>query len=227
MNNIQDYTNIGSQVSAQEELLRKTYNLLALSFLPAAAGAFISMAFNPLAMIGNPWLMIAIVFGFFYGMCFAIQKNRYSNTGVALLMVFTFGMGILLGPLLQYTTLFANGEKLVAIAAIMTAGIFFTMSTLARKLNFNNNALGRFLSIGVILTMIAVVANLFLNLPVLSLTIAAVFVFISSLLIMWQVRAVLEGGEDSYISAALTIFISIYNLFTSLLRLLIAFAGER
>lgn len=225
-NNIRDYTNIGSQVSPQEELLRKTYNLLALSFLPAAAGAFLSMTYSPLLYLGSPWIAIAVFFAFFYGMSFAIQKNRYNNTGVTLLMVFTFGMGIMLGPLLQYSTFFANGEKLVAVAAMMTAGIFFTMSTLARKLNFDNNALGRFLGMGVIVAMIGIVANLFLQLPVLSLTLSGVFVVLSSLIIMWQIRAVIEGGEDSYISAALTIFVSVYNLFSSLLRLLLAFAGE-
>lgn len=225
-NDIQDYTRTGTEISTQEVLLRKTYHLLALSFLPAIAGAFAGMSFNPLAMAGNRWVAIGIMFAFFYGMCFAIEKNRYSKTGVVLLMVFTFGMGLLLGPLLQYAAGISNGTQLVAVAAAMTAGIFFTMAALSRKLNFNTNALGRFLMMGVVVVMIAVVANLFLQLPVLSLTISSVFVIISSLMIMWQIRHVLEGGEDSYISAALTIFISIYNLFSSLLHLLLNFAGE-
>lgn len=224
--NMQDYTNIGTEVSSQEVLLRKTYNLLALSFLPTAVGAFVSMFFNPLAMVGNRWIAIGIMFAFFYGMCFAIEKNRYSKTGVTLLMVFTFGMGIFLGPLLQYSTMFSNGSKLVGIAALMTASIFFAMAAMARKMSINTHALGKFLMMGVIVVMIAVVANLFLQLPALSLTICGVMVVLSSLIIMWQVRSVLEGGEDSYISAALTIFISIYNLFSSLLQLLLSFAGE-
>lgn len=223
-NDIRDYT--GGQVSTQEVLLQKTYGLLAVSFLPAAAGAVVSMMFNPLMMIGNQWIAIGLMFAFFYGMCFAIEKNRYSQTGIVLLMIFTFGMGIFLGPLLQYSTLFNNGTQLVALAAIMTAGVFFTMAALARKANINTHALGKFLATGVVVLMIGVVANLFLQLPVLSLTISGMFVIFSSLLIMWQIRNVIEGGEDSYISAALTIFISIYNIFSSLLRLLLAFAGE-
>lgn len=226
-NKMQDFTRYGGEVSSQETLLRKTYGLLALSFLPCAAGAFVSMAFNPLGMIpGAWWVSVIVLFAFFYGMCFLIEKNRYSNTGVALLMVFTFGMGVFLGPLLAYSSMFANGGKLVAMAALMTAGVFFTMSALARRMNINSNALGRFLSMGAVVLMIGVVANLFLQLPMLSLALSGVFVLFSSLIIMWQVRTVLEGGEDSHISAALTIFISIYNLFTSLLRLLLAFAGE-
>ena len=222
---VQHYSN-DAQLAHQEALLQKTYSLLAWSFLPAAAGALVSMVFNPLAMVGNYWVAVGAMFAFFYGMCFAIEKNRYSQTGVVLLMVFTFGMGVFLGPLLSVAQMFSNGGQLIAVAAAMTAGVFFTMAALARRANINTNALGRFLAVGGVVLMIGVVANLFLQMPVVSLTISGVFVVFSSLVIMWQVRTVLEGGEDSHISAALTIFISIYNIFTSLLRLLLAFAGE-
>ena len=222
---VQHYSN-DAQLAHQEVLLQKTYSLLAWSFLPAVAGALVSMVFNPLAMVGNYWIAVGAMFAFFYGMCFAIEKNRYNKTGVTLLMVFTFGMGIFLGPLLSVALTFANGGQLIAVAAAMTAGVFFTMAALARRANINTNALGRFLAVGGVVLMIGVVANLFLQMPVVSLTISGVFVVFSSLVIMWQVRTVLEGGEDSHISAALTIFISIYNIFSSLLRLLLAFAGE-
>ena len=222
---VQHYSN-DAQLAHQEVLLQKTYSLLAWSFLPAVDGALVSMVFNPLAMVGNYWVAVGAMFAFFYGMCFAIEKNRYSQTGVVLLMVFTFGMGIFLGPLLSVALTFANGGQLIAVAAAMTAGVFFTMAALARRANINTNALGRFLAVGGVVLMIGVVANLFLQMPVVSLTISGVFVVFSSLVIMWQVRTVLEGGEDSHISAALTIFISIYNIFSSLLRLLLAFAGE-
>mgnify|MGYP000947543988 CR=1 FL=1 len=222
---VQHYSN-DAQLAHQEVLLQKTYSLLAWSFLPAVAGALVSMVFNPLAMVGNYWIAVGAMFAFFYGMCFAIEKNRYSQTGVVLLMVFTFGMGVFLGPLLSVAQMFSNGGQLIAVAAAMTAGVFFTMAALARRANINTNVLGRFLAVGGVVLMIGVVANLFLQMPVVSLTISGVFVVFSSLVIMWQVRTVLEGGEDSHISAALTIFISIYNIFSSLLRLLLAFAGE-
>lgn len=222
---VQHYSN-DAQLAHQEVLLQKTYSLLAWSFLPAVAGALVSMVFNPLAMVSNYWIAVGAMFAFFYGMCFAIEKNRYSQTGVVLLMVFTFGMGVFLGPLLSIALTFANGGQLIAVAAAMTAGVFFTMAALARRANINTNTLGRFLAVGGVVLMIGVVANLFLQMPVVSLTISGVFVVFSSLVIMWQVRTVLEGGEDSHISAALTIFISIYNIFSSLLRLLLAFAGE-
>ena len=176
--------------------------------------------------LGSPIAMFVATMAFFYGMCFLIEKNRHSQMGVNLLMVFTFGMGVMMGPLLNASGQFVNGGKLVAIAALMTAGGFFTMSALARRGNFNNNALGGFLNMGVVVLLIGVVANFFFALPWLSLTLSAMFVIVSALMIMWQVRNILDGGEDSHVSAALTIFISIYNLFSSILRLLLAFAGE-
>jgi inner membrane protein yccA len=225
---VKDFTRTGSAVSPQEELLQKTYGLLAWSFVPCAAGAFVGMMYGMrmFRALGSPIAMFVATMAFFYGMCFLIEKNRHSQMGVNLLMVFTFGMGVMMGPLLNASGQFVNGGKLVAIAALMTAGGFFTMSALARRGNFNNNALGGFLNMGVVVLLIGVVANFFFALPWLSLTLSAMFVIVSALMIMWQVRNILDGGEDSHVSAALTIFISIYNLFSSILRLLLAFAGE-
>ena len=225
---VKDFTRTGSAVSPQEELLQKTYGLLAWSFVPCAAGAFVGMMYGMrmFRALGSPIAMFVATMAFFYGMCFLIEKNRHSQMGVNLLMVFTFGMGVMMGPLLNASGQFVNGGKLVAIAALMTAGGFFTMSALARRGNFNNNALGGFLNMGVVVLLIGVVANFVFALPWLSLTLSAMFVIVSALMIMWQVRNILDGGEDSHVSAALTIFISIYNLFSSILRLLLAFAGE-
>ncbi len=223
-NDVYDYTNTGAV--SQSSVLRKTYALLAASFIPCALGAYAAAAtgFN-LAALGGRWMGLIAMFAFFYGMIFLIERNRYSNTGAALLMVFTFGMGALISPLLQYSLNIPGGGALVGTAAVMTAAVFAVMSLMARSNKVNTQGLGRFLTIGVIVLMIAVVANLFLQLPALSLTIAAGFVIFSSLMIMWQTRAVIEGGETSHISAALTIFISIYNLFSSLLQILLSFAG--
>ena len=218
-NDVYDYTSQGSV--AKNTVLQKTYRLLGLSFIPAVAGAFFSAktGFNIFSMFGSYYVALAAFFGFFYGMTFLIEKNRYSNVGVALLMIFTFGMGLAISPMLQYTLAINNGAQIVGTAAAMTAGM-------ARRTTMNMNKLGSFLGAGAIVLMIAVVANIFLNIPALSLTIAAGFVVFSSLMIMWQVRTVIDGGEDSHISAALTIFISIYNIFSSLLRILISISGD-
>ena len=226
-NDVYDYTQTAGAVQ-KNTVLRKTYGLLGLSFIPCAAGAFLSsqMGFNLYAAFGNRWVAFGVVLAFFYGMCFLIEKNRYSNTGAALLMVFTFGMGVLISPLLQYSLSFSNGAQIVGIAAAMTAALFFTMAALARRTKADMGGLGRFLVAGAVVLMIAVVANMFLQIPALSLTISAGFVLFSSLMIMWQVRNVIDGGETSHISAALTIFISLYNIFSSLLNILLSLSGE-
>ncbi|MFP5073997.1 Bax inhibitor-1 family protein [Neisseria sp. WLZKY-1] len=225
-NDVYDYTNpAGVQRST---VLRKTYGLLALSFIPCALGAFAAAAtrFNVYALTGNRWAGFIAVLAFFYGMIFLIEKNRYSNVGAGLLMVFTFGMGALISPLLQYSLGIPGGAGLVGTAALMTAAIFGVMSVMAQKANINTNALGRFLTIGAIVLMIAVIANFALGIPALGLAIAGGFVVFSSIMIMWQTRTVIEGGEDSHISAALSIFISLYNLFSSLLHILLSLAGS-
>lgn len=226
---VYDYTQSSSPGAvAKNTVLRKTYNLLGLSFIPAAAGAFLSsqMGFSLFSLFGNRWIAFGVTLAFFYGMCFLIEKNRYNNTGATLLMVFTFGMGVLISPLLQYSLSLSNGTQIVGIAAAMTAAVFFTMAAMARRTNMNMNSLGRFLTVGAVVLMIAVVANMFLQIPALSLTISSGFVLFSSLLIMWQIRSVIDGGETSHISAALTIFISIYNIFSSLLNILLSLGGE-
>ena len=159
-------------------------------------------------------------------MCFLIEKNRYSNVGAALLMVLTFGLGFSLGPILNYSLALSNGIELIGIAAVMTAAVFLSMAAMAKSPTFQTKSIARFVTVGFVVAFIAMIANLFLSIPALSLTVSALFVIVSSVLIMWQVRVIIEGGEDSHISAALTLFVAIYNIFTGLLRLLLAFAGE-
>ena len=225
-NDVYDYTVTG-QV-AKNTVLQKTYRLLGLSFIPAVAGAFFSAktGFNIFAMFGSYYVALAAFFGFFYGMTFLIEKNRYSNVGAALLMVLTFGLGFTLGPILNYSLALSNGIQLIGIAAVMTAAVFLSMAAMAKSPTFQTNSIARFVTVGFVVAAIAMVASFFLHIPALSLTVSALFVIVSSVLIMWQVRVIIEGGEDSHISAALTLFVAIYNIFTGLLRLLLAFAGE-
>lgn len=223
-----DYTDVGRSVSAQNTVLRKTYGLLGLSFIPAAIGAYAAMAtgLSIFSFVGNRWIALGIFFAFFYGMSFLIEKNRYSNVGAALLMVLTFGLGFTLGPILNYSLSFSNGIELIGIAAVMTAAVFLSMAALAKTSSLQSNSIARFVTVGFVVAMIAMVASLFLQIPALSLAVSALFVLVSSVLIMWQVRTIIENGEDSHISAALTLFVAIYNIFTGLLRILLAVAGE-
>ena len=215
-----------STVSLQKSVLSKAYMLLAVSFVPCAAGAWLGAYINPMALIGGGWMGILIFFAFFYGMIFIIEKNRHNFLGAALLQVFTFAMGMMLGPILGMLLGSAAGTQIVLTAATMTAAVFAVMTIAAHKSKADTAAMGRFLLVGAVVLMTAVVANLFFKIPAVSLAISAVFVVFSSLMIMWQTKAVIEGGETSYISAALTIFISIYNIFSNLLHLLLALTGN-
>ena len=207
-------------ISAEQKVLRNTYLLLALSMIPTGIGAMIGVNMNFGFLRASPMLgafaMLAIVYGMFY----AIEKNRDSGLGVGLLLGLTLFLGIMLGPVLQLTLGLRNGGELVAMAAGGTATVFLAMAGIATTTRKNFGAMGNFLAVGGIVIMLAVVANIFFASPVLHLTICAAFVLFSSMMILWQVSEIVHGGERNYISATLTLYMSIYNLFTSLLQIL-------
>lgn len=217
----------GEVVLNQQRVLRNTYLLLALSLIPTGIGALIGINLNFGFMRASPIMASIVLLAVIYGMFFAIEKNRDSGLGVALLLALTFFLGILLGPLLQVAAGLRNGGQLVALATGGTAVTFFAMAGIAtvtkRDLGFMTN----FLAVGGIVIMLAVVANIFFASPVMSLAICGAFVLFSSLMIMWQVNQIVRGGETNYVSATLTLYMSIYNLFTSLLQLLMALTGNR
>lgn len=220
-------TYTGAIGSARNKVLRNTYALLALSMIPTVIGAVIGTHMNFAFLAASPIVGMIAIMAAFYGLTFAIEANRNSALGVPLMLAFTLLMGVLLGPLLQLALRVSNGGQLIMVAGGSTALIFAVMAGYGATTKRDLSSLGRFLTIGAILLMVTIVANIFLNLPALSLALCAAFVLFSSLMITWQVKEVVDGGETSYISAALNIYISIYNLFTSLLRLLLAFSGNR
>jgi modulator of FtsH protease len=144
-----------------------------------------------------------------------------------LLLGFTLFLGLLLGPLFQKVLGFRNGTQLVMLAAGGTAAVFFVMAGIASTTKRDLTGLGNFLAVGGIVIMLAVVANVFFASPVLHLVLVAAFVLFSSLVILYQLNAIVRGGETNYVSATLTLYVAIYNLFTSLLQLLGIFGGSR
>ncbi|MBI1990618.1 MAG: Bax inhibitor-1 family protein [Betaproteobacteria bacterium] len=214
----------GEVTLQQQQVLRNTYLLLALSLIPTGIGALIGVNLNFSFMRASPIVSSLVLLAVIYGMFFAIEKNRNSGLGVALLLGLTFFLGIVLGPLLQVAIGLRNGGQLIALAAGGTATVFFAMAGIA---TVTRGFMGNFLAVGGIVLMLAVVANIFFASPALYLTICAVFVLFSSLVILWQVSQLVHGGETNYISATLTLYMSIYNLFASLLQLLMAFTGDR
>jgi len=222
-------TSIPSQDYAvqQHRVLRNTYGLLALSLIPTLIGAAVGTNINMGFMRASPILSFFAILAIFYGWIFAIERNKNSSLGVVLLLGFTLFMGLLLGPLLQHVLGLGNGVQLVMMAAGGTAAIFFAMAGIAASTKRDLSGLGNFLAVGALVLMLGVIANVFFASPVAQLVIVAAFVLFSSLLIMWQVNAIVRGGETNYVSATLSLYVAAYNLFTSLLQLLGIFGGSR
>ena len=204
----------------QHKVLRNTYMLLALSLIPTIIGAAIGTNVDLGFMRTSPMLSFVAVLAIFYGWIYAIERNKESSLGVLLLLGFTLFLGLLLGPLLHRVLGFKNGSELVMMAAGGTAAVFFVMAGIASSTKRDFSSLGSFLTIGAVIIMLGVVASMFMASPILYLVILGAFVLFSSLMILWQVNAIVRGGETNYISATLTLYISIYNLFSSLLQLL-------
>ena len=207
------------------KVLRNTYLLLALSLIPTAIGAVIGTNLDLGFLRARPIIGFFAIMAIFYGWIFAIEKNRDSGLGVGLLLGFTFFMGLLLGPLFQSVLGLRNGASLIAMAAGGTAIVFFAMAGIATATKRDLSGMGKFLFVGAVVLMLAVVANVFFQSLVAHLAIVSMFVIFSTLVILWQINSIVRGGETNYVSATLTLYVSIYNLFTSLLQLL-GFASD-
>ena len=204
----------------QNRVLRNTYYLLALSLIPTILGAWIGVQMKFSFFAGSPvigfMLFLAIAFGFFYG----IEKTKNSGWGVALLLGFTFFMGLMLSRLLGMVLGLANGWNLIMLAFGGTAVIFAAMATIGATTKRDLSAMGKFLFIGVIMVLIAAFANIFLQLPGLTIAIALLAIGIFSALMVYDVNRIVTGGETNYISATLALYLDIYNVFVNLLALL-------
>lgn len=211
----------------QNRVLRNTYALLALSMLPTVAGALLGIQLNFSFMAGSPLMAFLLFLGIAWGFMWGIEKTKNSGMGVVLLLGFTFFMGLMLSRILQVALGFSNGGTLIAMAAGGTGAIFFALAGVASTTKRDFSNLGKFLFAGVILVLIAALANAFFQIPAVALAISALAVVIFSAYILYDINRIVQGGEDNYISATLAVYLDVYNVFVSLLHLLLAFAGER
>ncbi|HTY03380.1 MAG TPA: Bax inhibitor-1/YccA family protein [Rhodocyclaceae bacterium] len=211
----------------QNRVLRNTYALLALSMVPTVLGALVGVQINFSFLAGSPvmgfLLFMAVAWGFMWG----IQRNKDSGVGVLLLLGFTFFMGLMLAPILQVALGFANGGRLIAMAAGGTGAIFFALAGVAATSKRDFSGLGKFLFAGLILVFVAMLANLFFHIPALSLALSAICVVLFSAYILFDISRIVQGGETNYVSATLMVYLDIYNVFINLLNLLMAFTGQR
>jgi modulator of FtsH protease len=211
----------------RNKVLRNTFWMLGLTMIPTVIGAMIGMSTNFTFLAQSPIMGPLVMLAVMLGLMFAVSATRNSIWGIVLLFGFTFVAGWWLGPMLQYALHFNNGAQLVGIAAGGTGVIFFTLAGIATVTRKDFGFMGNFLFVGLVLLILASIANLFFAMPAASLAISAVAVLLFSGFILYDVSRIVNGGETNYVMATLGIYLSIYNLFISLLHLLLAFSGER
>jgi modulator of FtsH protease len=211
----------------QNRVLRNTYALLALSMVPTVLGALAGIQLKLSIFAGGPMIGMLLFLGIAFGFMWGIEKTKNSGIGVILLLGFTFFMGLMLADILRVALGFSNGGRLIALAAGGTGAIFFTLAGIAStsKRDFSN--LGKFLFAGLILILLAGLANMFFQIPALALAVSAIAVAIFSAYILYDINRIVRGGEDNYVTATLLVYLDIYNVFVNLLNLLMAFSGER
>lgn len=223
----QTYGITGELLAVRHRVLRNTYWLLATSMIPTILGAWLGVQFKFALFPGSPFIgfmaFMAVAFGFFY----AIEKTKNSGWGVAVLLGFTFFMGLMLSRLIGHILGFSNGASLIMTAFGGTATILGVMATIATVSKRDFSGLGKWLFAGVLVILVAAVANIFLQLPALMLVISVIAIAIFSAYILFDVQQIINGGETNYISATLNIYLDVYNIFVNLLSLLGIFGGSR
>jgi len=207
-------------VLATNKLLRSTYILLAMTLVFSALTAGVSMAYN----LPHPGMIMTLV-GYF-GLLYLTTKLRNSAWGIASVFALTGFMGLTLGPIINHYLQMSGGSEIVMQALGGTGIIFFALSAYAIKSEKDFSFMGGFLVVGILVAFLAGLGAFFFEMPGLSLAVSAMFVLLMSGLILYQTSEIISGGETNYIMATVTLYVTIYNLFTSLLHLLGAFGGD-
>lgn len=227
MNDVLQTAYGGAITQQRNRVLRNTYWLLALSMVPTVLGAYIGVVSGFSGFTGRPFIDFMLFLGIAFGFFFAIEKTKNSGMGVALLLGFTFFMGVMLSRLIGFTLgSYSNGAQLIMTAFGGTAVIFTGMATLASTIKREISGMGKWLTAGVLLILVAAVANIWLQMPALHLTISVLAIAIFSGFILYDIKRVIDGGETNYVTATLSVYLSIYNIFQSLLSLLGIFGGD-
>ena len=203
-------------------VLKNTYLLLSLTLLFSAVTAAFSIAASVPAM--NPILTLVVYFGLLFG----IQKTKDSSMGLVLTFALTGFLGLTIAPIMNfYLTEFSNGAELIMMSLGATGAIFLGLSVIAMNPDRDFSKLGSFLAVGAIVCLVAIIVNLFLQMPAIHLALSLMIAFISGGMILWQTNQIIQGGERNYITATVTLYISILNLFLTILQFLAMFAGRR
>ena len=210
----------------RNRVLRNTYWLLALSMVPTVLGAWFGLA-TGLTRAMSPMVGLVVFLGGAFGFMFAIEKTKNSAAGVPILLAFTFFMGVMLSRMVGMVLGLSNGASLIMMAFAGTGAIFLGMASLSSIIKRDLGSMGKFLFIGMIMLLVAGIANIFIQSSALMITLAVLAIGIFSAFILHDLKRVKDGEESNYITATLGVYLSLYNVFQSLLMLLGVFGGER
>ncbi len=216
----------GALVAERNRVLRNTYWLLALSMVPTVLGAWVGINTGLTALL-SPGIGLMVFLVGAFGFMFAIEKFKNSAAGVPILLAFTFFMGLMLARLLGTVLGLRNGSSLIMMAFAGTGAIFFGMATLSSIIKRDLSNMGKFMFIGVIMLLVAGIANVFIQSSALMISLSVLAIGIFSFFILHDLKRVQDGEETNYITATLGVYLSVYNVFSSLLALLGIFGGER
>ncbi len=211
-------------LATQNRVLRNAYALLALTMIPTAIGAWLGMTTRimPQGGLGFIIMLVGVVGG-----SFLVERNKTRMRGVAFLLGLTFFMGLMLSQALLRVSALSNGGMIITLVTGMTAVTFFGMAAVGTAYKGEMSGMARFVGIGFGVVIAAALANIFLQIPVLSLAVSSVVALGSAFFISYTINSVVKGGETNYISAALRLYLDVFNLFLSLLNIVSALMGNR
>jgi modulator of FtsH protease len=221
-------TGFGAGVNLQERnrVLRNTYWLLALSLIPTVLGAWLGVSLGIRANMGVGMSLI-VFFGGAFAFMYAIEKTKNSAAGVPVLLAFTFFMGLMLSGLIARVMGYSNGASLIMTAFGGTAGVFFVMASLASVIKRDLSGMGKWLFVGAIVLMIGSVIGILVGSSAAMIAVSVAAIGIFSAYMLYDLKQIIDGGETNYISATLSLYLDIFNVFQSLLALLGIFGGEK
>ncbi len=210
----------------RNKVLRNTYLLLSLSLIPTVFGAWLGVELGLASMLRG-WIGMLLFIGVAVGFIYGIKKTQNSAAGVPMLLGFTFFMGMMISPMIQSTLGFKNGPQLIMTAFAGTAGVFMGMAALASVIKRDLSGMGKFLFVGLIMLLVGSLINVFVGSTTGMIVLSMVSIGIFSAYMLYDIKQILDGGETNYISATLSLYLDIINVFQSLLALLGIFGGER
>lgn len=212
------YAGTGVSVEQRNRVLRNTYWLLALSMVPTVLGAWIGVQ-TGIARAMSPGIGLVVFLVGAFGFMFAIEKTKNSAAGVPVLLAFTFFMGVMLSRLVGAVLGLANGASLIMMAFASTGAVFLGMAALSTVIKRDLSNMGKFLFVGALIVLVAGIANVFIQSGALMITLSVLVAGIFSAFILYDLKRVRDGYETNYISATLSVYLSIYNVFQALLSL--------